>query len=49
MPALTRAFTFLVPGDWQALTGGYVYNRRIVADQMDFLLASVPRSSRLHG
>ncbi len=23
--------------------------RRIVADQMDFLLASVPRSSRLHG
>jgi 5-methylcytosine-specific restriction endonuclease McrA len=23
--------------------------RRILADQMDFLLASVPRSSRLHG
>ena len=23
--------------------------RRIVADQMEFLLASVPRSSRLHG
>lgn len=32
MPASTRAFTFLVPGDWQALTGGYVYNRRIVAE-----------------
>lgn len=32
MPAPTRAFTFLVPGDWQALTGGYVYNRRIVAE-----------------
>jgi hypothetical protein len=23
--------------------------RRIVVDQMEFLLASVPRSSRLHG
>jgi hypothetical protein len=23
--------------------------RRILADQMDFLLACVPRSSRLHG
>jgi hypothetical protein len=23
--------------------------RRILADQMDFLLASVPRNSRLHG
>lgn len=27
-----RAFTFLVPGNWQALTGGYVYNRRITAE-----------------
>lgn len=28
MPS-ARALTFLVPGDWHALTGGYVYNRHM--------------------
>lgn len=32
---MERACTFLVPGDWHSLTGGYLYDRHIVAGLRD--------------
>ena len=43
MPLLYAPY---VPSLWEDFI---LRNRRILADQMEFLLASVPRTSRLHG